>query len=66
MGEAYPELVAKQAQVEKALRDEEQQFARTLENGMAILEKAIANLDGRSYRAIRFLSSTIPTASPSI
>jgi alanyl-tRNA synthetase len=67
MGEAYPELVAKQAQVEKALRDEEQQFARTLENGMAILEKAIANLDGeRSYRAIRFLSSTTPTASPSI
>ena len=47
MGEAYPELVAKQAQVEKALRDEEQQFARTLENGMAILEKAIANLDGK-------------------
>jgi len=46
MGEAYPELKAKQSSVEKALRDEEQQFARTLENGMAILEKAIANLNG--------------------
>lgn len=46
MGEAYPELKAKQSRVEKALRDEEQQFARTLENGMAILEKAIANLNG--------------------
>ncbi len=46
MGEAYPELVAKQAIVEKALQEEEQQFARTLENGMAILEKAIAGLDG--------------------
>ena len=46
MGEAYPELKAKQSSVEKALRDEEQQFARTLENGMVILEKAIASLNG--------------------
>ena len=46
MGEAYPELKGKQSSVEKALRDEEQQFARTLENGMVILEKAIASLNG--------------------
>jgi alanyl-tRNA synthetase len=46
MGEAYPELAAQQAVVEKVLNEEEQQFARTLENGMAILEKAIADLDG--------------------
>lgn len=46
MGQAYPELAEKQALVEKALNDEEQQFARTLENGMAILEKAIAELKG--------------------
>lgn len=46
MGEAYPELVEKQTFVEKVLNEEEQQFARTLENGMAILEKAIADLDG--------------------
>ena len=46
MGEAYPELVSKQSIVEKALRDEEKQFARTLENGMVILEKAIAGLKG--------------------
>lgn len=46
MGEAYPELVAKQAMVEKVLKEEEQQFARTLENGMAILKQAIADLDG--------------------
>lgn len=46
MGEAYPELVAKQSTVEKVLNEEEQQFARTLENGMAILEKAIADLQG--------------------
>lgn len=44
MGDAYPELVEKQAFVEKVLKEEEEQFARTLENGMAILEKAIAEL----------------------
>ncbi len=46
MGDAYPELAAKQAFVEKVLKEEEQQFARTLDNGMAILEKAIAELKG--------------------
>lgn len=46
MGQAYPELVEKQALVEKALNDEEQQFARTLENGMVILEKAMSDLKG--------------------
>jgi len=48
MGEAYPELAQKQQFVEKALKDEEEQFARTLENGMAILEKAIKDLDGKT------------------
>ena len=47
MGEAYPELAQKQQIVEKALKAEEEQFARTLENGMSILEKAIAELDGK-------------------
>jgi len=48
MGEAYPELAQKQQFVEKALKDEEEQFARTLENGMSILEKAIKDLDGKT------------------
>src|SRR5690606_37850402 len=48
MGAAYPELVARQAHVEKVLREEEQQFARTLENGMAILKQAMAELKGSS------------------
>ena len=46
MGEAYPELLERQACVEKTLNEEEQQFARTLENGMTILEKAIGELSG--------------------
>ncbi|MGJ8689634.1 MAG: alanine--tRNA ligase [Gammaproteobacteria bacterium] len=47
MGEAYPELKARQSMVEKVLKEEEQQFARTLENGMAILKEAIAGLKGK-------------------
>jgi alanyl-tRNA synthetase len=46
MGAAYPELVAKQAFVRDVLRKEGEQFARTLETGMAILESAIAKLGG--------------------
>ncbi|HBX37517.1 MAG TPA: alanine--tRNA ligase, partial [Pseudohongiella sp.] len=46
MGEAYPALEKDQARVERVLREEEQQFARTLENGMQILEQAISQLKG--------------------
>lgn len=44
MGEAYPELKAKQADVERALLLEETRFAETLENGMGLLEEVIAGL----------------------
>lgn len=47
MGEAYPELKTRQSAVEKVLKEEEQQFARTLENGMVILKDAIAGLQGK-------------------
>ncbi|MCU7841860.1 MAG: alanine--tRNA ligase [Candidatus Thiodiazotropha sp. (ex Troendleina suluensis)] len=47
MGEAYPELLEQQSQVEKVLRLEEERFAQTLEQGMKILDKAIAELDGK-------------------
>ena len=46
MGSAYPELVEAQVLVERVLKEEEEQFARTLENGMIILEKAITELKG--------------------
>ena len=46
MGDAYPELRSRQAQAEKALLAEEEQFARTLDNGMQILEEALAGLAG--------------------
>ncbi|BBN60195.1 alanine--tRNA ligase [Hydrogenovibrio marinus] len=44
MGDAYPELVKEQANVERALKLEEERFAETLENGMKILEEDIASL----------------------
>ena len=46
MGEAYPELAKAQAQVEKALLTEEEQFAKTLDNGMQILEETLESLEG--------------------
>jgi len=44
MGEAYPELVMNQKKIEEAIRDEEERFAETLENGMRILEQDIKAL----------------------
>jgi alanyl-tRNA synthetase len=42
MGEAYPELKAQQAHIEKTLKAEEEQFSRTLDNGMKVLEQDLA------------------------
>ncbi|MFA5662623.1 alanine--tRNA ligase [Castellaniella sp.] len=44
MGAAYPELAAQQQRVEQVLRQEEARFGETLENGMRILEAALADL----------------------
>jgi len=46
MGEAYPDLKAAQAQVERVLKKEEERFAETLDQGMKILEACAAKLDG--------------------
>ncbi|WP_096087148.1 alanine--tRNA ligase [Agaribacterium haliotis] len=46
MGEAYPELKAAQAQIEKVLKAEEEQFAKTLDKGMAVLESKLKDVDG--------------------
>jgi alanyl-tRNA synthetase len=44
MGAAYPELTRARNQVEQALRQEEERFAETLDQGMRILKDAIASL----------------------
>jgi alanyl-tRNA synthetase len=47
MGQAYPELAQAKEQVELVLRLEEERFAETLEQGMKILDQAIADMDGK-------------------
>lgn len=44
MGDAYPELRKSQAHIEKTLKNEEQQFANTLEQGMKIFEQEVHKL----------------------
>ena len=46
MGEAYPELVEKQAVIEAALEKEELRFAETLDQGLKIFEQKTADLKG--------------------
>jgi alanyl-tRNA synthetase len=46
MGPAAEELKRQQAQVEQVLKSEEEQFARTLERGLALLDDELAKLQG--------------------
>jgi alanyl-tRNA synthetase len=45
MGEAYPELVAAKGRVAAVLKQEEERFAETLDNGMEVLEAALHRED---------------------
>ncbi len=47
MGDAYPELAKAEAHIVKVLKKEEQRFSETLNQGMDILESAIADLKGK-------------------
>ena len=46
MGDAYPELYKNQAQIERVLLQEEEQFEKTLDKGIAVLEDALGKLSG--------------------
>lgn len=46
MGQAYPELVAARKHVAEVIRQEEERFAETLDNGMGVLEAALAEGSG--------------------
>lgn len=47
MGDAYPELVSAKAHIEKVLAQEENQFARTLDQGLRLLQEQIQLLGGQ-------------------
>ncbi|MEH6356265.1 MAG: alanine--tRNA ligase [Marinobacter sp.] len=46
MGEAFPQLVSSHKQIEKVLLQEEEQFVKTLDKGLRLLEQDIAELKG--------------------
>ena len=46
MGEAFPELQKQQSNIERVLKAEEEQFSKTLEHGLKILEQDLAELKG--------------------
>ncbi len=46
MGEAYPELLQQSDYISKVIKKEEEQFARTLDKGMGVLESALNDLVG--------------------
>ncbi|MDR9864540.1 alanine--tRNA ligase [Pseudomonas baetica] len=46
MGEAFPELKKQQSNIERVLKAEEEQFSKTLEHGLKILEQDLAELKG--------------------
>ncbi len=43
MGKAYPELVAQKSLIEKVIKEEEESFLRTLETGIKLLDKVMAD-----------------------
>ncbi|MDC6668249.1 alanine--tRNA ligase-related protein, partial [Leclercia adecarboxylata] len=47
IGDAYPELCEASEQIARVLLKEEEQFARTLDHGMGLLNAALAELDGK-------------------
>ncbi|NRA84153.1 MAG: alanine--tRNA ligase [Gammaproteobacteria bacterium] len=47
MGTAYPELEKNKAIIVKMLKAEEEQFARTLDRGLLILDEALKDIDGK-------------------
>ncbi|RII30920.1 MAG: alanine--tRNA ligase [Geobacter sp.] len=52
MGEAYPDLLEREAYIKKVVLAEEQRFAETLDRGLAILNDEVATLRGAGKRII--------------
>ncbi|STL83982.1 alanyl-tRNA synthetase [Escherichia coli] len=63
MGSAGEDLKRQQAQVEQVLKTEEEQFARTLERGLALLDEELANFLVIRWMVKRLSVCTTPMAS---
>ena len=65
MAEAYPYLAEQREKILKAIRQEEAQFARTLETGTIHLEAALAHL-AKSERVVGRLPDSLPADAPEL
>lgn len=52
MGDAYPELIAQKTLIEKVIKEEEEAFLRTLETGIRLLDKAMADIKAEGKETI--------------
>ncbi|BEH00449.1 alanine--tRNA ligase [Bacteroides sedimenti] len=52
MGDAYPELISQKELIEKVIKEEEESFLRTLETGIRMLDKAIADVKAAGQNSI--------------
>src|SRR4029077_15637032 len=52
MGDAYPELRANQAMIEKTIRAEEERFDEVLDKGLPLLEAELAKVSGTTTRVL--------------
>ena len=68
MGEAYPELKAQKSLIEKVIKEEEEAFLRTLETGIRLLDKTMAEAkaDGKTIISGANAFTMIRSASRSI
>ena len=57
MGDAFPELKAQQTLIGKVIKEEEDSFLRTLDKGIALLDKAMEEVRSRSSEVQKFRSS---------
>lgn len=52
MGDAYPELIQQKTLIEKVIKEEEESFLRTLETGIKLLEKQIAETKAKGQNEL--------------
>lgn len=52
MGDAYPELIAQKDLIEKVIKEEEDSFLHTLETGIQLLDKIIADAQAKGQKVI--------------
>lgn len=57
MGDAYPELIQQKVLIEKVIKEEEESFLRTLETGIKLLDKQIADTRAKNKTVLNGLDA---------